>query len=830
MPPSHRSRAAKKNKVEISFTNWVMGGSLLSLNTSSSLGRRNSLHQNKHSSDSGFEDAATDDEQPAKPAPAPSVSSNKSQNKKQPDEEKPKEVKSVCAECKDNDVPPSEKCSPNCPVCNEECTWEKHMHEKYGYMTCNTCGRGESWLKDEFHKGRGEYACEKCTPDCETCGRGPLWLNKKWRKTLKRKTKIIQGNDGKKDGDGKKGGEGDGEEIKEKDQAEKGKDGGKEKMEGKGKGANKEDEAAEKGSEKKPEPEKVGEQTKNAEPKNGAEPKKDGGSNIWTPEQDAQIKEMQAEKKSWKAIAEKVGSSKQACIDHFRDLQRSGDPVSEKKDEAIAQGDTQSNNGGGMGDAALMDVPASGNGDGLGAGPSINIANTSGGGGTGTRENQNKGHDKQSETGKKDDQNSHQKKPHSGKRKNKGSKQGKDAAGTSGNRDNNETSGGDGWGGNNTGKLWDQNTTQNNDGWGAVADVACNDQPSAQNNDGWDASVGAAVDDKPADQNNDGWGAMNTSNADFCHSYGEGADDSWGGGRGNTGNSNAHKSTPKPTPPAGGYFTDSNPIATSGTPPVVGSAAAATGGWEGETNCWVNVDTSSLNGDGGHAGWEGRGRGNMDGWNNVSPPNNNNGSHTPDIPENKHSSSGWAGNTGEWTTVDDNAEPADNSGGNTSWDQPDNSNHNRNSGNSWSRDLHDTTSDSFGGKNAAGAWNQGDTRNNTGNSGADSSWSKPNTPAAHNAVNPSTSNPDDNGGAFHCGNHLNSSDYLAFNDSAGRKSYCGKLRPSSAWTADDCAKLEHLDRMHQYRWAHIQKGFYDWTGRMISAELIERKFKDDGAA
>jgi hypothetical protein len=29
---------------------------------------------------------------------------------------------------------------------------------------------------------------------------------------------------------------------------------------------------------------------------------------------------------------------------------------------------------------------------------------------------------------------------------------------------------------------------------------------------------------------------------------------------------------------------------------------------------------------------------------------------------------------------------------------------------------------------------------------------------------------------------------------------------------------------------HLQADFYNWTGRMVIAEIIEQKFKDDGAA
>ena len=59
----------------------------------------------------------------------------------------------------------------------------------------------------------------------------------------------------------------------------------------------------------------------------------------------------------------------------------------------------------------------------------------------------------------------------------------------------------------------------------------------------------------------------------------------------------------------------------------------------------------------------------------------------------------------------------------------------------------------------------------------------------------------------------------------------GKLRPDGAWTEDDCEILEYLrNKYEENKWLHMQAGFYNWTGRMVIAQLIEQKFKDDGAA
>ena len=66
---------------------------------------------------------------------------------------------------------------------------------------------------------------------------------------------------------------------------------------------------------------------------------------------------------------------------------------------------------------------------------------------------------------------------------------------------------------------------------------------------------------------------------------------------------------------------------------------------------------------------------------------------------------------------------------------------------------------------------------------------------------------------------------------SGSGSGCvGKLKPDGAWSEDDCEVLEWLmNRYKEDKWLHIQSGFYNWTKRMVSWEIIEQKFKDDGA-
>lgn len=56
-----------------------------------------------------------------------------------------------------------------------------------------------------------------------------------------------------------------------------------------------------------------------------------------------------------------------------------------------------------------------------------------------------------------------------------------------------------------------------------------------------------------------------------------------------------------------------------------------------------------------------------------------------------------------------------------------------------------------------------------------------------------------------------------------------RLREDAFWSANDCELLETLEGSYRnYKWLKVQAAFYNWTGRMVDAELIEKKFKDDG--
>ena len=58
-----------------------------------------------------------------------------------------------------------------------------------------------------------------------------------------------------------------------------------------------------------------------------------------------------------------------------------------------------------------------------------------------------------------------------------------------------------------------------------------------------------------------------------------------------------------------------------------------------------------------------------------------------------------------------------------------------------------------------------------------------------------------------------------------------KLRPGGVWSKEDCEVLETLEQQYRdHKWLHIQANFYNWAGKMIGAEMIEKKFREDGAA
>ncbi|KAF8865985.1 hypothetical protein BDZ45DRAFT_668383 [Acephala macrosclerotiorum] len=58
----------------------------------------------------------------------------------------------------------------------------------------------------------------------------------------------------------------------------------------------------------------------------------------------------------------------------------------------------------------------------------------------------------------------------------------------------------------------------------------------------------------------------------------------------------------------------------------------------------------------------------------------------------------------------------------------------------------------------------------------------------------------------------------------------GKLKVDASWGKEDCDLLEYLLERHESeKWLHMQASFYNYTGRMVAAEFIEKKFKGDGA-
>lgn len=71
-----------------------------------------------------------------------------------------------------------------------------------------------------------------------------------------------------------------------------------------------------------------------------------------------------------------------------------------------------------------------------------------------------------------------------------------------------------------------------------------------------------------------------------------------------------------------------------------------------------------------------------------------------------------------------------------------------------------------------------------------------------------------------------------YSSSSQRQQPQGRLLvPDDVWSNNDCEVLEMLEtRYRDHKWQHMQAGFFNWTGRMVVAEMIEKKFQDDGAA
>jgi hypothetical protein len=55
-----------------------------------------------------------------------------------------------------------------------------------------------------------------------------------------------------------------------------------------------------------------------------------------------------------------------------------------------------------------------------------------------------------------------------------------------------------------------------------------------------------------------------------------------------------------------------------------------------------------------------------------------------------------------------------------------------------------------------------------------------------------------------------------------------RLKADDNWTREDCEILEMLEqRYREEKWMSIQSSFYNWTGRMIIADVIEQKMRED---
>jgi hypothetical protein len=55
----------------------------------------------------------------------------------------------------------------------------------------------------------------------------------------------------------------------------------------------------------------------------------------------------------------------------------------------------------------------------------------------------------------------------------------------------------------------------------------------------------------------------------------------------------------------------------------------------------------------------------------------------------------------------------------------------------------------------------------------------------------------------------------------------GRLKPDDSWPREDCEILEMLEaRYREQKWLSMQASFYNLTGRMIRADIIQRKLTE----
>ena len=169
-------------------------------------------------------------------------------------------------------------------------------------------------------------------------------------------------------------------------------------------------------------------------------------------------------------------------------------------------------------------------------------------------------------------------------------------------------------------------------------------------------------------------------------------------------------------------------------------------------------------------------------------------------------------------------------------------------GNDWSKN--DSGGNEWGNQNSADKSTDGDKKQNGGknkgkqqNNSGGNSWNSNRSGTTNNGSSTSSPWPTTNSSWYNDSHQSNNSFSFGapFVDapnpslsqdlgSGSRSGGVSKLKPDGAWSEDDCEVLEWLmNRYNQDKWLHIQSGFYNWTKRMVSWEIIEQKFKDDGA-
>lgn len=58
----------------------------------------------------------------------------------------------------------------------------------------------------------------------------------------------------------------------------------------------------------------------------------------------------------------------------------------------------------------------------------------------------------------------------------------------------------------------------------------------------------------------------------------------------------------------------------------------------------------------------------------------------------------------------------------------------------------------------------------------------------------------------------------------------GRLKADDNWSREDCEILEMLEaRYREQKWLSMQASFYNLTGRMVRADIIERKLSEAGS-